>query len=350
MPQRITMQQIADAVHMSRASVSAVLGNKPNCFVSEKKRAQIHETAVRLGYTPNLLARGLRNGRTNMIGLLCSSMQSEINKRELVCLVNLLLEHGYSSNIVYYKGEMEKLRAASSELMARGCDALIVSRAQHSTENEEHTIVNSFTDKAVFLFAGNPDRTADHDIVYDFRAGFLEAADHLKKLGHRKIKMLMHRSEPHDPGMIGFQEALEQLQLDSDSPVCCVSEVKDITPDFMKEFLRNNPSCTALVCRNDVIAMRVIQSCAKLRVRVPEELSVTGFDDIDTSAFSIPSLTTIRQPVEAAAEETVKLLLNMLEGQSNPICHRLPPRLVIRESTAEKPFKSNKAKRYKEAI
>ena len=115
----------------------------------------------------------------------------------------------------------------------------------------------------------------------------------------------------------------------------------------MKEFLRNNPSCTALVCRNDVIAMRVIQSCAKLGVRVPEELSVTGFDDIDTSAFSIPSLTTIRQPVEAAAGETVKLVLNMLEGQSNPICHRLPPRLVIRESTAEKPFKSNKAKRDK---
>ena len=345
MAQRITMQHIADAVHMSRASVSAVLGNKPNCFVSEKKRAQIHETAIRMGYTPNLLARGLRNGRTNMIGLLCSSIQSEINKRELVCLVNLLLEHGYSSNIIYYKGELEKLRASSSELMARGCDALIVSRAQHSTENEEHTIVNSFTDKAVFLFAGNPEQTADHDIVYDFRAGFLEAAAYLKKLGHRNIKMLMHISDPHDPGMIGFQEALEHLDLDSASSVCEVSSVDAVSPDFMEGFLRNHPACTALVCRNDVAAMRVIQSCAKLGIRVPGDLSVIGFDDIDTSAYSVPALTTIRQPVEAAAEETVKLLLNMLEGQSNPICHSLAPRLIIRESTTENRAKTIKHKR-----
>ncbi len=340
MAQRVTMQNVADAVHMSRASVSAVLGNKPHCFVSEKKRSQILETAVRMGYTPNLLARGLRNGRTNMIGLLCSSMQSEINKRELVCLVNLLLEHGYSSNIVYYKGEMEKLRASSSELLARGCDALIVSRAQHSTENEEHTIVNSFTDKSVFLFAGNPDRTTDHDIVYDFRAGFLEAAAYLKKLGHRQIKMMMLNPDPKDPGMTGFQEALKQLELDSASPVCKVSSVDDITPDHMKKFFQSNPSCTALCCRNDITAMRVMQSCAKLGIRVPEDLSVIGFDDIDTSAYSIPALTTIRQPVEAAAEETVKLILNMLEGQANPVCHSQPTRLVIRESTARIPNKT----------
>ena len=110
MAQRVTMQDIADAVHMSRASVSAVLGNKPHCFVSEKNRAQILQTAARMGYTPNLLARGLRNGRTNMIGLLCTSLQSEIHQQETVMLTDLLLKHGYSSNIVYYKGEMSKLR------------------------------------------------------------------------------------------------------------------------------------------------------------------------------------------------------------------------------------------------
>ena len=138
MAQRVTMQHIADAVHMSRASVSAVLGNKPHCFVSEKNRAHILQTAVRLGYTPNLLARGLRNGRTRMIGLLCTSLQSEIHQQEMVLLTNLLLEHGYSSNIVYYKGEMEKLRTSGSELVARGCDALVISRAQHGKGNEEH--------------------------------------------------------------------------------------------------------------------------------------------------------------------------------------------------------------------
>ena len=230
---------------------------------------------------------------------------------------------------------MEKLRASSSELLARGCDALIVSRAQHSTENEEHTIVNSFTDKSVFLFAGNPDRTTDHDIVYDFRAGFLEAAAYLKKLGHRQIKMMMLNPDIQDPGMTGFQEALKQLDLDTDSPVCKVSSADDITPEHMKKFFQSNPDCTALCCRNDLTAMRVIQCCARLGVRVPEDLSVIGFDDIDTSAYSVPALTTIRQPVEAAAEETVKLLLNMLEGQSNPIRRSLPPRLVIRESTAK---------------
>ena len=337
MAQRVTMQHIADAVHMSRASVSAVLGNKPHCFVSEKNRAQILQTAARMGYTPNLLARGLRNGRTNMIGLLCTSLQSEVHQHETVLLTNLLMEHGYSSNIVYYKGEMSKLRTACSELMARGCDALVISRAQHGEENEEHEIVNSFTDKAVFLYAGNPEKISDRDIVYDFRSGFVEALAYLKKLGHRQVKMIQRRFDPKDPGMIGFKEALHQLRMGSGDAVCNVPEIQDITPEYMKQFFQENPSCTAIVCRNDLVAMRVIQSCAKLGVRIPEDFSVIGFDNIVSSEFSSPALTTIRQPLETAAEETVKLLQNMLEGQSYPIRRSLPSSLVIRESTAAKP-------------
>ena len=337
MEQRVTMQNIADAVHMSRASVSAVLGNKPHCFVSEKNRAQILQTAARMGYTPNLLARGLRNGRTNMIGLLCTSLQSEVHQHETVLLTNLLMEHGYSSNIVYYKGEMSKLRTACSELMARGCDALVISRAQHGEENEEHEIVNSFTDKAVFLYAGNPEKISDHDIVYDFRSGFVEALAYLKKLGHRQVKMVQCGFDPKDPGMIGFQDALHQQGMEADAPVCSVPEINHITPEYMKRFFRENPSCTAVICRNDLTAMRVIQSCAKLGVRIPGDFSVIGFDNIVSSAFTSPALTTIRQPLETAAEETVKLLLNMLEDQSYPVCRSLPARLVIRESTAAKP-------------
>ena len=337
MAQRITMQHIADAVHMSRASVSAVLGNKPHCFVSEKNREQIIQTAVRMGYTPNLLARGLRNGRTKMIGLLCTSLQSEIHQQETVMLTNLLLEHGYSSNIFYYKGEMPKLRTASSELMARGCDALVISRAQHGDENEEHEIVNTFTDKAVFLYAGNPDEPSDRDIVYDFRSGFVAALAYLKKLGHRQVKMIQCCFAPKDPGMIGFLDALQQLRMKTEAAVCCVPEINDVTPEYMKRFFQENPFCTAVICRNDLSAMRVIQSCAKLGVRVPEDFSVTGFDDIASSAFSSPALTTIRQPIAAAAEETVKLLLNLLEGQSNPVRRSLPAELVIRESTAARP-------------
>ncbi|MBR4666334.1 MAG: LacI family DNA-binding transcriptional regulator, partial [Lentisphaeria bacterium] len=234
MAQRITMQHIADAVNMSRASVSAVLGNKPHCFVSEKNRKHILQTAVRMGYTPNLLARGLRNGRTRMIGLLCTSLQSEIHQHETVLLTDLLLEHGYSSNIVYYKGEMEKLRTASSELLARGCDALVISRAQHGRGYEEHEIVGSFTDKAVFLYAGNPDNPADSDIVYDFRAGFIEALMHLKKLGHRQVKMIRCQVNPNDPGIIGFQAALQHAGMESGNPLCCAQEIEEITPDYMK--------------------------------------------------------------------------------------------------------------------
>ena len=290
-----------------------------------------------MGYTPNLLARGLRNGRTNMIGLLCTSLQSEIHQQETVMLTNLLLEHGYSSNIVYYKGEMSKLRTACSEQMARGCDALVISRAQHGSQNEEHEIVDSFTDKAVFLYAGNPDKPSDRDIVYDFRAGFIEALAYLKKLGHRQVKMILRSFDPNDPGMIGFREALRQLRMGSGDVLCSVPEIQDITPEYMKHFFQENPSCTAVICRNDLAAMRVIQSCSKLGVRVPEDFSVIGFDDIVSSSFSSPALTTIRQPIGTAAEETVKLLMNMLEGQSYPVRRSLSAELVIRESTAAKP-------------
>ena len=106
---------------------------------------------------------------------------------------------------------------------------------------------------------------------------------------------------------------------------------------YFERFFKENPFCTAVICRNDLTAMKVIQSCMKLGIRVPEDFSVIGFDNIVSSAFSSPALTTIRQPIETAAEETVKLLLNLLDGQSNPVRRSLPARLDIRESTAEKP-------------
>ena len=333
MAKRVTMQDIADAVHMSRASVSVVLGNKADCFVSEKNREIILQTAIRMGYTPNLLARGLRNGRTKTIGLLCTSLQSEIHQQETVLLTNLLLEHGYSSNIVYYKGEMEKLRTAGSDLLARGCDALVVSRAQHGNQVEEHAIVHAFTDKAVFLYAGTPEKPEACDIVYDFRSGFKAALAYLKELGHRHIKMIRGMIRSNDPGVDGFRGALRQLNMEPEDPVS-VSRIRDITPEFMKRFFRENPFCTAVICRNDLTAMRVMQSCAAIGVRIPEDFSVIGFDGIGSSEFTSPALTTIRQPIAAAAEETVKLLLNMLENQSNPVCRMLPAELVIRESTS----------------
>ena len=331
MNRRVTMSDIAKRVNMSRATVSAVLGNKAHCFASEKTKALIRETAEQMGYTPNLLARGLKSGRTCTIGLIECSMQNEVKQQEVVQYTNLLGERDYRLYVSYTKGEERLLRLACEDLLARGCDALIISGR---IEPADFRIVEEITTCAVFI-TNLPPLSWERVICYDYAAGVSQAMEHLHDtFGHRNIRMIGRYWSTFfdDMRVVTFQEMLAQFDLSAENPVSVVNQTTEVTPEFMRNFFAESPDCTAIFCSNDLLAMRVIQSCSKLGITVPGDLSLIGFDDIESSSYSTPALTTIRHPLEEGAHETFKLLMNMLENENEPVCHRLPAQLIIRES------------------
>jgi len=332
MNKRVTMSDVAKRTKMSRATVSAVLGNKEHCFASEKTKILIRDTASEMGYIPNLLARGLKNGRTFTIGLIESSIQNEVKQQEVVHFTNLLGERGYRLYVSYYKGEERLLRQACEDLLSRGCDALIISGR---CEPADYQIVNKITNRAIFITNNLLENERERTISSDYGVGIMEAGEYLHNtLGHRDIRMLgiYWNTFFQDSRVLAFQEMLKRFDMPIDNAIQAVAQLTEITPAFMKRFFKDFPDCTAIICSNDLVAMKVVQSCAKLEIAVPKDISVIGFDDIIASTCFVPSLTTIRHPLEGIASETFKLLMNMLENSNSLVCHRLPARLVIRES------------------
>ena len=334
MQHRVTMRDIAEKVGMSRATVSAVLGNKEHCYASEKTKELIRKTAVSMGYSMNLLARGLKSGKTYTIGLVEDAMQHEIRGQEVVSLTNLLGERNYRLYVSYYKGETSLLRAACDDLISRGCDALIVSGGKLS--QDMYRIVTEITNRVVFFSFSDSSLPREQTVFFDYASGTREALEHLFALGHRNIWMLGHvwNGFASDLRSVTFRDFLRKHHQNADNRILILEKDAVLPVPDMRDFFRKNPSCTAFFCVNDLQAMQLIQVCARLGIRTPEDISVIGFDDITASRYYTPALTTVHPQIESGTRSGVQLLMNLLENESNAPCRHIYSRLILRESTA----------------
>lgn len=333
MQRRVTMKDIAEKVRMSRATVSAVLGNKTHCYASEKTKALIRETAMGMGYSPNPLARGLKGGRTHTIGLIESSLQNEVRRQEVVNFTNLLDERNYRLYVAYFKGEERLLQIACDDLLSRGCDALIISG---KLTEKMYRMIEDIKDPVIVISPSPESLTREGELFFDHSCGTREAIEHLIALNHRHIRMIGREWGEFNTDLrpVTFLEVMKRHGLRAGDRIHVLEEETDLTADFMKGFLRKNPDCTAIFCTNDFLAMRTIQACSKLGLRVPEDMSVIGFDDISASDCYTPPLTTVQQPNMEGAKAGIQLLMNLLENENKPVCRHLLSRLVIRETTA----------------
>ncbi len=331
MRERITVNDIAMKLGMSRATVSSVLGDKTYCCASEKTKKLVREAAREMGYTPNFLARDLKSGRTRIIGLVSDSMQNEVSSREMVTLSNLLVERGYHVFVSYSKGESELRWNICQDLVARGCEALVVSIAGDVREQELPALP-----APVILIRRYFDVAWEHQIVYDYSSGMESMFGHLKELGHRNIYFFgKERSDdmPCDQRYSVFRNFLQEQGIgEPESRIMEFSSLRDITPEKVRKFFRAHPDCTGVVCFNDLIAMRLIQSCAELGIRVPQDLSVTGFDNIGAAEFFVPSLSTVYHPGMAGATEAFHMLMNLLEGEKNSVNTMIKTEYIKRKS------------------
>jgi LacI family transcriptional regulator len=335
-PSRTTIRDVAAHVGVSVATVSRVLNGRPD--VSPRTREAILEYIREQGYSSNRNARSLAGGRTGLIGLAVPFVDS------------------YFGLIV--AGAAEALAERDSRLVLclteqqHDREVTLLDRLMHGTTDgglillpsETASELRGLQQRGYPFVVIDPMMPLDDDLPVVATAhwqGARMATEHLIELGHRRIAVITGR-----PGWVasidrlaGYRSAMATAGLPLDPDLVATGDwyiEAGITGAHALLRLPNRP--TAIFAFNDNMAIGVMQVARELGLRIPEDLSVVGFDDIEMSAFLNPPLTTVRQPLREMGRVACGLLARIIEGQKVETTGiELANRLIVRSSTAPPP-------------
>ena len=336
----VTRDDVARRAGVSVATVSYVLnaGPKP---VSADKRRRVLEAVTQLGYRPNAIARSLRARRTNILGLIVPDSANPYFARLSRSIEDAAAERGYQVVVSNAAEDPEREAAQIEALLRLQVDGLLwvpadLSASQAGAPEGVPTVL---VDRALPPSEAEP---AGDVIESDNTLGGRLAAEHLLELGHRRIAFLSGPAEHlHTVERLrGAREALARAGVEP--------EVRHGDFGYRSGYEAGRLWCamtaearpTALICANDAMALGVLCAAAEAGVRVPADLSVTGYDDIPQARYAVPPLTTVAQPLDEMAREAIDRLLVRVGPKGErpePVRRVYPVRLIVRASTGRLP-------------
>lgn len=333
----VTAKDVAKRAGVSQSTVSRVLNNAGTDFISEATKGRVRQAVDDLGYSPNPYARALRGKKTNLLGLIVreiadpffSSLISEISLQANVLGYRVVLGPAHSD-----PNEAYKLISTFSHHQ----DGAIIIGDLRNDEAIIHKIIEGFP-SVVTMCRGSKMKDVS-TVNTDNRKGIRLLLGHLVELGHKRFAFL-------DGGWLGdnrdrremFLEYLQEANLAIEPDWIQVAE-NTATGGYqaMEKLLKLTPRPTAMLAADDVLAIGAMKAVADANLRIPEDISITGFDGLDLANFVCPALTTIRQPVEEMSAMALQLLIAVIDGGSpkNKI-FQVEPELLVRQSTGPPP-------------
>ena len=349
-PRRPRIADVAQVAGVSKASVSFAF-NSPERLKAETAD-RIRSVAAEMGYRPHPVARMLSARRTMTIGVLTPQPLSQVFANPFFAhfaegVSAVTEEHGYGLLLI------SPLRGS----LARALDHATVDGVVALGLEETHPEIEAIRHADVPMVLVDAPAWPEHAAVeVDDEEGARAAARHLVDLGHRRILVIAVEGpvagesttpmpEGQQDGVMarrlrGYETVLEEagIHLGPESVVIAPASFEGGEAAFLRAW-EDGLRPTAVLAMSDAIAIGVLQSSRHLRLRVPRDLSIVGFDDLPVGRFSDPPLTTVHQPVRRKGEEAARLLLEELEARAgSPAQHRvLKTRLVVRRSTAVPP-------------
>jgi LacI family transcriptional regulator len=344
----VTLSDVALACQLSVSTVSIVLSEAPlSHHVAESTRQRIRSAAQRLGYHPDAYARSLRRRRTQTIGVLAYDMSDPFCIPVIRGIEDALHPANYFSLLVNAQTQRKLFDSYLRMILERRAEGVIVIA---SWVFEEANLLADVEKNHVPIAIVGRDLTARRipSILVDNEAGGALAMRHLHSLGHRRIAVIRGPEEMFDsePRWAGIQQAAAEagLRLDSRLVFQLPNRVDPRSGfegglELAREMLGTGREFTAVLAFDDLTALGVIRGLAEAGMRVPEECSVVGFDDILPASLATPGLTTIRQPLEEMGLLATKRMLKALEHPPPGETHKarlqmLAPELVVRGSSA----------------
>lgn len=327
-----TMKDIAKLAGVSTSTVSHVI-NKSR-FVSEEISLRVNNAAQQLNYRPSALARSLKINRTKTIGMLVTTSTNPFFGEVVKGVERSCYQQGYNLILCNTEGDNERMRESINTLLQKRVDGLILMCS--SLEGERIDVFEQYPDIPVVVMDWGPmlftsDKIQDNSL----RGGYL-AAKYLIESGHQQIGCITGPLVKHQAQMRyeGYKRALNEAGLDFNANWIIEAdfECEGGYEAFNKMFAKGPLPSSIFVC-NDMMAMGVINAANEKGIRIPQDLSIIGYDDIHIAKFMSPSLTTIHQPKYRLGKAAVEALLNRLEkGAIDAQVVQLEPTLVERST------------------
>ncbi|HLV03355.1 LacI family DNA-binding transcriptional regulator [uncultured Georgenia sp.] len=330
---RVTINDVARTAGVSVATVSKVINGRYGVAAATSERVQ--EVIERLGYESSLVARSLRSRRTNVLGILVAEFEpfsTEILKGASRAVAGTGFDLLAYSGAAHGGGDVGWERRSLSRLSGTLIDGAVLVTP---------TVVEVRDDVPVVAIDPHRGPSGIATVDADNDAGAVLATAHLIALGHRRIGFLGGRPDLESSRQReeGFRSAMAAAGLPVDPALVRVGGYKREGADRpAHELLARPDRPTAVFAANDLMALATIDAARDVGLRVPQDLSVVGFDDVPEAVAATPPLTTVAQPIQQMGAEAIGLLVELVAGREVATEHvRLPTRLVERGSTAPPP-------------
>ena len=342
---------LADYLGLSQTTVSLVLNNSPAAkSIPQETRDRVTEAARRLNYRPNYFARSLRQSKSMSVGVLAPDLSEGYFTRVMSGVVQELTAAHYFYFTACHDWKRDLIEKYPRMLVERAVDGFLLL----NTHTDEISVPVPVVSISGHIAAANVT-----NIVLDHNLAARQALEHLHSLGHRRIAFMRgpHVIPDSQFRWQGIEQAARELAIKLDPALVVRIDVEGwstragrhkagqhpMAPEIgykpMQALLEKSRNFTAVFCFNDIAAIGAIRALKDAGLRVPEDVSVVGFDDILSAAYSIPSLTTVRQPLAEMGRRGAQVLLERIADHEKeyPPEIVMAPELVIRESTGPAP-------------
>lgn len=327
-----TLQDVATRAGVSTASVSRYLANPET--VKEPRRGRIVEAISTLGYIPHGAARALASRRTRTIGAIVPTLDNAIFARGIQAFQRRLQASGFTLFVASHDYSLEEEWKQAETLIARGVDGMMLIGSDHDSRLYERLArmnmpyVNSWTYDAA---------TPYPCVGFENFDAATRQTEYMLDIGHTEFGLIAGITHDNDRARDRLDGALSALAAREihPSPAMIQECPYDIAASrqTMRRLLSASPRPTAIICGNDVLAVGALLECQEAGVRVPEDVSIVGFDDLPLSRHIAPSLTTIHVPSTEMGDKSAEYLLATLDGETAPKRLRLEANLILRNST-----------------
>ncbi len=327
-----TMKDIARLAGVSTSTVSHVI-NKSR-FVSDEIAERVNNAAQQLNYAPSALARSLKMNRTKTIGMLVTTSTNPFFGEVVKGVERSCYHQGYNLILCNTEGDNQRMKASINTLLQKRVDGLLLMCS--TLEGERLDVFDRYPDIPIVVMDWGPILFASDKIQDNSLQGGYMAAKHLIECGHKEIGCITGPLIRHQAQMRyeGYKRALAEagIAINPDWIVESDFECEGGYQAFEKLYQRGKlPS--ALFVSNDMMAMGVIQAASQRGLRIPDDLSLIGYDDVHIAKFMTPALTTIHQPKYRLGKAAVDTLLYRLENPDTTAqVVQLEPTLVVRNS------------------
>ncbi|WP_425419382.1 LacI family DNA-binding transcriptional regulator [Oricola indica] len=332
----VRLRDVALRAGCSVATASRVLNG--NNKVGKAERERVLAAATQLGYVPNSSARALRSQSTRLVGAIIPTLDHAIYAKMVDGLQEQLSALGMSLIINTSEYDLEREKTQARILVGRGVESIVLVGTEHDPDTTRY--LRDAGVRQIYTYTCVVDG-GDAAVGFDNSAAGRMIANYLRDLNHERIAMIAGVTKGNDRARLrrdGFLEGLEASGLSAQDVFVIEAPYKiENGIHAMQSLMQTYPRPTAVFCGSDILAAGAVKYCNSHGIRIPDDVSIVGFDDLEIAELVDPSLTTVHVPAKQMGEHAARMLSKTPSEKSGHDVHELQTRLIVRASTGPAP-------------